>query len=74
MSHLLQAIQYTVLGDFEQTKTVLDLEWFLYLPSILGFAVYDAYANTVEYNRLFEMEQAAYLAREFQGPDFIMPV
>lgn len=74
MSHLLEAIQYTALGDFEQTKTVLNLEWFLYLPSILGFSVYDAYANTVEYNRLFEMEQAAYLTGEFQDPNFIMPV
>lgn len=74
MSHLLQAIQYTALGDFEQTKTVLNLEWFLYLPSIMGFAVYDVYVNTVEYNRLFDMEQAAYLAQEYQAPDFIMPV
>jgi hypothetical protein len=72
MSHLLQAVQYTVFGDFEQAKTVLNLEWFLYLPSIMGFAVYDAYINTIEYNRLFDMEQAAYLTREYQYPDFTM--
>jgi hypothetical protein len=74
MSHLMQAIQYTALGDFEQTKTILNLNWFLYLPSIMGFSIYDVYVNTVEYNRLYDMEQAAYLIREYQDPDFTMPV
>ncbi len=74
MSHLLQALQYTALGNLEQATAILDLEWFLYLPSIMGFAVYDAYVNTIEYNRLFDMEQAAYLSKEYQARDFIMPV
>ncbi|SMD05233.1 hypothetical protein [Sporomusa malonica] len=72
-SHLLQAAQYTALGLFEQATTVLDLEWVLYLPSIMGFAIYDVYVNTVEYNRLFDREQADYLTREYQASDFNMP-
>jgi hypothetical protein len=40
----------------------------------MGFAVYDVYANAIEYNRLFDIEQAAYLIREYQAPDFTMPV
>lgn len=74
MSHILYAVQYTALGDFAQAQIVASPQWLLYLPSIYGFAVYDAYANTVEYNRLFEIEQAAYLIREYQAPDFTMPV
>jgi hypothetical protein len=74
LSHIMQAVQYTALGEFEQAKMILDIEWFIYLPSIFGFAVYDAYANTVEYNRLFEYEQASYLTREYQASDFEMPV
>lgn len=74
MSHILQAFQYTALGDFEQAKAVLNPEWFLYLPSIMGFAVYDVYVNTIEYNRLFDREQANYLIREYQASDFTMPV
>jgi len=72
-SHLLQAAQYTLLGLFDQATAVLDLEWVLYLPSLMGFAVYDVYVNTVEYNRLFDREQADYLTREYQASDFNMP-
>jgi hypothetical protein len=72
-SHLLQAAQYTALGLFDEATAVLDLEWILYLPSIMGFAIYDVYVNTVEYNRLFDGEQADYLRREYQAPDFNMP-
>lgn len=73
-SHLLQAAQFTVMGEFEQAKLVLDPEWFIYMPSLLGFAVYDVYVNAVEYNRLFDREQADYLIREYQDPDFQMPI
>ncbi len=72
-SHLLQAVQFTAMGAFEQAKIILDPEWFIYMPSIMGFAIYDVYVNTVEYNRLFNKEQAAYLTREYQDCDFEMP-
>jgi len=72
-SHMLQAAQYTTLGLFDQATAVLNLEWILYMPSLLGFAVYDVYVNAVEYNRLFDREQVDYLTREYQAPDFKMP-
>jgi len=74
LSHVLQAIQYTALGEFEYAKGVLNIEWFLYLPSIYGYALYDTYANIVETNRLYDREQADYLSKKYQSPDFIMPV
>lgn len=73
-SHLLQAAQYTALGLFDEATAILNLEWILYLPSMMGFAIYDVYVNTVEYNRLFDREQAEYLVREYQPPDFKMPL
>jgi hypothetical protein len=73
-SHILQSIQFTVLGLFEEAKAVLDPQWLIYMPSILGFALYDVYVNTVEYNRLFEQEQARMLENEYQDLDFKMPV
>jgi hypothetical protein len=48
-------------------------KWFIYLPSIYGFAVYDVYVNTVEYNRLFKKEQAAFFKKKYQSPAFKMP-
>ena len=65
-SHVLPAIHYTAIGAFGQAAAVLDPQWFMILPSLIGFAVYDAYVNTVEYNRLFEMEQARFLSDNYQ--------
>ena len=72
-SFLLPATQFTALGDFGQAKNILDPEWIMFLPSIYGFAAYDAYVNAIEYNRLFEKEQAAYLKKKYQSPTFILP-
>ncbi len=72
-SFLLPSTQFTAMGDFEQAKLILDPEWIMFLPSIYGFAAYDAYVNTVEYNRLFEKEQTAFLKGKYQSPDFEMP-
>ncbi|QDR82912.1 hypothetical protein [Sporomusa termitida] len=72
-SFLFQSTQYSALGLFEQAKAIVDPEWLMYLPSIYGFAIYDAYVNTVEYNRLFEKEQAAFFKKNYQNPDFKMP-
>jgi len=73
-SHVLQAIQYTALGEFEQAKEIINIQWFIDLPSIYGYALYDAYANIVETNRLYDREQADYLTKQYQSSDFIMPV
>lgn len=73
-SSLYQAVQYTALGLFEQAKAVVDPEWLIFMPSVIGYAVYDAYVNTTEYNRLFSKEQSAFFRREYQYPTFAMPV
>jgi hypothetical protein len=72
-SSLLPAIQFTALGEFENAKAVLDPGWIMYLPSVYGFAAYDAYANTTEYNRLFSKEQTTFLSKKYQSPTFKMP-
>ncbi|MEL7609197.1 MAG: hypothetical protein AAGU74_06790 [Bacillota bacterium] len=73
-SKLLPAIHYTMLGQFEQTKDVLNQQWFLNLPSLFFFSIYDAHVNTVESNKLFDWEQAKFLRREYQNRLFPMPI
>ncbi len=68
-SHLLPAIHYTAVGAFEQATVAIDPQWFLFLPSLLGFAIYDSYVNTVEYNRLFSMEQSRFIRDNYQDQD-----
>jgi hypothetical protein len=73
LSRTLPAIHYTLLGDFSQAKTVLDMHWFLNVPSIYFFAMYDAYTNTVENNKLYDWEQSKFFKRDYQSKSFKMP-
>jgi hypothetical protein len=72
-SNLLPCLHYTFLGDFQQAKSVLDMHWFLNVPSVYFFAMYDAYTNTVENNKLFDWEQSKFLKNHYQNSGFIMP-
>jgi hypothetical protein len=65
-SHFIEALHFTFLGDFQQAAAVLVPQWALFLPSLYWFSIYDAYANTVEYNKLFKKEQSQFLNQQFQ--------
>ncbi|HEY0827230.1 MAG TPA: hypothetical protein VGE40_03975 [Bacilli bacterium] len=73
-SHLIQGFHYTLLGDFSKATKVLDVHWLLFMPSIYMFSIYDAYINTVEFNKVFESEQASFLKKGYQNENFVMPL
>lgn len=73
-SHTLQAIGYTAMGDFHQAKAILDWQIFINLPSFYGFAAWEAYVDSVEINKLFDIEQAQYFRNNFQSPSFNKPL
>lgn len=70
-SHLLQAVHYSSLGKFALATAVLDPHCLLFIPSLYGFAIFDSYVNTVEYNKLFEQEQSRFLRNNYQEPVFL---
>jgi tetratricopeptide (TPR) repeat protein len=72
--HIPLGIKYTMIGDFEKAKDVMDQQWLLYLPSIYLFIIYDAFSSTVEYNKLFEKELSKYLRENYQNKEFDFPV
>ena len=72
-SKLLPAIHYSLNGMFSQAKTVINPQWLLNIPSLFFFAIYDAYTNTVESNKLFDWEQAKYLRENYQPRCYVMP-
>ncbi|WP_442598742.1 hypothetical protein [Neobacillus sp. D3-1R] len=73
-SNLLPSIHFTMLGDFKAAIKAIDPQWFLYLPSLYLFVIYDSYVQTVEYNKVFDKEQTTYFKREYQDPNFRMPL
>lgn len=74
LSRLYEAIQLTAVGSFNEVAAVLNPQWFLFLPSILGFVVYGSYVDAVEINKLFKAEQGSYLEDNYQDPAFALPV
>jgi hypothetical protein len=73
-SYFLKSVQYTMMGQFTEAAKIVDFEYLLFLPSIYGFALYDAYVNTVETNKLFDLEQKKYLIKNFQTALFEFPL
>ncbi|MEQ8176679.1 MAG: hypothetical protein ABRQ26_16630, partial [Syntrophomonadaceae bacterium] len=73
-SNILPAIHLSFTGQFAMAKSVVDMQWLLFLPSMYTFAIYDSYVNCVEYNKLTENEQARFLKDNYQSPDALMPV
>ena len=69
-SHVLEAVSLLFLGEVQKATSVLKPKWLLMLPSLYGFAAYDAYMNTVENNKLYEKEQRKYLQENYQAADF----
>ncbi|WP_096187088.1 hypothetical protein [Evansella halocellulosilytica] len=65
-SNILVAVHVLFLKDIKQATQTLNPQWFLFIPSLIGFSVYDSYVNTVENNKLFESEQRKFLKGKFQ--------
>lgn len=73
LSRIFVAVHFTFTGAFSEATAVIDPAYFLFLPSIYGFSIYSSYVYTVEYNKIFEAEQAGFLKANYQSPDFEMP-
>ncbi|GIO24852.1 hypothetical protein [Oceanobacillus sp. J11TS1] len=69
-SHFPEALTYLLQGEIQQANSVINAEWILFLPSVYGFSMYDAYVNTVENNKLFDREQRQYLKDHYQNTSF----
>lgn len=73
-SNGLQGVYYTMTGQFETSKEIMNPQYFLFLPSIYSFGLYYGYQQAVEVNKQFEKEQARFLRDTYQSADFEMPL
>ena len=69
-SNVLEALVFLILGDIQFATSILEPKWLLFLPSTYGFAMFDAYTNAVENNKLFDREQKHFLKKKYQHTDF----
>lgn len=73
-SHALESIHFTFLHQFAQATSVVDFQWLLFMPSIYIFSIFDSYTSSVEYNKIFEIEQSRFLKSNYQSSNFEMPI
>ncbi|MDF2570998.1 MAG: hypothetical protein K0R55_2602 [Sporomusa sp.] len=74
LSHVCEAIEFSLLGDFDKARSVVDYEWLLFLPSIYGYSAYASYAGLVELNKYYEAEQARFLRQTYMDSKYTMPM
>ncbi|WP_166244693.1 hypothetical protein [Paenibacillus turpanensis] len=60
-ANAVRALLYSFIGDFSSVAAIVDWQWFLFLPSMYVFAIYQAYAAVNESNTLYDIEQIRYL-------------
>jgi len=73
-SRIFEVLQFTFMGDFGQAVAVADPQWLLFLPSIYGYAAYEAYSSTVELNKIFDIELREFLQKRYQLLDLKFPI
>lgn len=73
LSGVYPALIYTMAGQFDLAKSVLNMQWVLNIPSIWFFGVYEAYNCALENNKLYRRAQHQFLRREYQSNRFLMP-
>ncbi|MEN6326553.1 MAG: hypothetical protein ABFD18_10180 [Syntrophomonas sp.] len=73
-SHLYPAIGLVANGEFAKAQAILDPQWLLNFPSFYCFSIYDSYVRAVEYNKLFDQEQAQFFKRSYQSSLYPMPL
>jgi hypothetical protein len=53
--HLNWAIYYSLIGEFELAKKIIDMTWFFAYVSIYVFSIWDSYRRTVDLNKEFQL-------------------
>lgn len=74
LSHVCEAIEFSLFGDFAKARSVVDYDWLLFIPSIYGYSAYASYAGLVELNKYYEAEQARYLRQNYMDSEYTMPM
>jgi hypothetical protein len=67
-SNIIPALIPFIVGDFKAATSLINMQWFLFIPSIFGFAMYSAYLSSTELNKIFKIEQSRYFAEKYNQP------
>jgi hypothetical protein len=54
-----------LLGNFKESIAVLNPHWLLFMPSVMGGAIYHAFVTAMAHNRLYRLEQRQHLTERY---------
>lgn len=54
-------------GDIQASTQLLNPHWLLFMPSVMGGAIYHSYVTAIEHSRLYRMSQRQELSRRYGG-------
>ncbi|OPH59375.1 hypothetical protein BC351_20930 [Paenibacillus ferrarius] len=60
-SHFYEAVHAMILGNNQLVTSILRPQWLMFMPSVLGGAIFHSYSSAIEQNRLFRISQRHYL-------------
>lgn len=69
LSRAHESLLYFLLGNIQESISMLHPQWLLFMPSVLGGSVYYAYITAIEHNRLFRLEQRQHLAERYRNSE-----
>ncbi|MFC3798488.1 hypothetical protein [Cohnella sp. GCM10012308] len=72
MSHAPSAGVELLYGSVSRSTAMLSQHWFMFMPSVLGGAAYQAYRGTIEQNKLFREAQRAYLRNTYDRAEIAL--
>jgi TM2 domain-containing membrane protein YozV len=64
-SHAHESLLALIQGHFGEANLMLKPHWLLFMPSVIGGSIYDAYMTADDHNRLFRIEQTQYFSERY---------
>lgn len=66
LSNVHEAFLILILGQLQESNSLLHPHWLLFMPSVMGGAIYNSYRTTLEHNHLFRLEQRQKLKNRYK--------
>lgn len=64
-SNFFESVHYIFQRDLHSSIYTINIGWFLFLPSLYFFSLYDSYSSAVENNKLFEEELSDFITNSY---------
>jgi len=69
LSRAHESLSKFLIGNIQESISILHPQWLLFMPSVIGGSVYYAFIIAIEHNWLFRLEQRQHLAERYRNSE-----